>query len=182
MPVHYRRRIRSGQRQQLMTAQAARREMQQTLEQHAKTIKQEFEGFVSDWSKDNRPSFTIEKHVSDREIRVVVRPYQNRKASKIFGYVDKGTKPHVIRARKAKVLAFPWGGPGSYSAKTVPVAKAHVGSGQVVGGTQRFFKQVNHPGSKARLFSETVQDRTRPQLQRDIENLFRRLERKMNKR
>jgi hypothetical protein len=164
----------------MMSERAVRREAQQTLEQHAKVVKKEFEAIVKDWSDENRPSFTTEIHKSDRELRIIVRPYKRRKSSKIFGYVDKGTKPHVIKAKssnKSGRLAF-----NLYSQPiTQPVAQYGLNPKGPKGPLVRP-QQVNHPGSKARLFSETVQKKTAPLLKRDIENMFRRLERKINKR
>lgn len=69
----------------------------------------------------------------------------------IYGYVDEGTKPHVIRPKRAGgVLAFR----GSYSAKT------RVGViGSTAGGASGALiraQQVNHPGTKARGFTERI--------------------------
>lgn len=59
------------------------------------------------------------------------------------GYVMYGTKPHVIRARRAKFLRFYW-----------PKV------GRVV-----FFKKVNHPGTKANRFLERALNRTAREIQ-----------------
>ena len=64
-----------------------------------------------------------------------------------------------------------------YRPRTLPVARAHVGPGKASGPWRRP-KAVQHPGIDARLFSETVEKRTRPQFQRRVELLFRRLERR----
>lgn len=55
------------------------------------------------------------------------------------GYTDRGTRPHVIRARKARALSFYW-----------PKA-----------GRRVAFRQVNHPGSRKHQgwFSRTVTPR-----------------------
>jgi hypothetical protein len=55
-------------------------------------------------------------------------------------YVHEGTKPHDIRPRKAKVLAFPAAGSGTLSGR---VKK---------GGRVIFAKRVRHPGTKANPF------------------------------
>lgn len=65
----------------------------------------------------------------------------------IWRYVDKGTRPHIIRPRRAKALAFATGG----------AAKTRVGSiiaraGGRGDGTA-FATEVQHPGTKARGFS-----------------------------
>jgi len=69
----------------------------------------------------------------------------------IYGYVNNGTRPHVILPKKeGGVLAFP----SAYSAKTTPgIASSHAGgsSGETV-----FAKGVLHPGTEARKFDEII--------------------------
>ena len=82
------------------------------------------EGYTKGWSKP--PTFEVVA-VSDG---VIVGT-----DDEIFGYVDEGTKPHVIVPRKAKVLRFnPHGGNGA--------------SGGAV-----FTKRVNHPGTAPRDYT-----------------------------
>jgi hypothetical protein len=64
------------------------------------------------------------------------------KAVPYAGYVMYGTKPHVIRARRAPALRFYW-----------PKV------GRVV-----FFKKVNHPGTKANRFLERAMNRAAREL------------------
>ncbi len=147
-------------------------ELRAAAEAHGQELKTEFEGIVSDW--ENQPDFIVEPKVSAQEIRVEVRPRKRRKASTIFGYVDRGTDgpyPIAPKARnKRERLAFQMG----YSARTAPVAQAHVGSGSA-SGPWVFPQVVMHPGIKARLFSETIQKRTYPKFRRSIESVFRRM-------
>lgn len=70
----------------------------------------------------------------------------------IFHYVDKGTRPHVIRPKKpGGRLAFQ---PG-YSPRTAPIAQFNVGTGLKSGDTI-FRAEVHHPGTKAREFTKTI--------------------------
>lgn len=71
----------------------------------------------------------------------------------VWGFVDKGTRPHVIVPRNKKVLFF---GPGA-QAKTRPRVIAS-GSGSK-GGAKVVAHRVNHPGTEAREFSATLQER-----------------------
>ncbi|WP_119069216.1 hypothetical protein [Aggregatilinea lenta] len=179
--MRYRQRLHSPRRQQLLADRTRTQAlMRQALEDHAATVKREYEGFVADWSDANRPQFTSEVKVSRAEIRLEVRPYKRRKASTIFGYVDRGTQgPYPIRPKRTNKrgrLAYRQG----YSARTLPVAQAHVGSGSA-SGPWVFPKEVTHPGIEARLFSETVQKRTTPQLRARIERLFRQMARDNNR-
>ena len=78
----------------------------------------------------------------------------------IYGYVDKGTRPHVIRPRRARFLRFQTG----YKAKTRP---RHIGSGPGgASGPVRFAKVVHHPGTQPREFSETIRQRRRQKFTR----------------
>ena len=73
----------------------------------------------------------------------------------ILGYVDDGTRPHIIRPVRASRLRFKSG----YNAKTKP-HKIGSQAGGAFGDTV-YAMQVRHPGSKAREFSPTIQKRRR---------------------
>jgi hypothetical protein len=74
----------------------------------------------------------------------------------IYKFVDKGTKPHFIFPRTpGGSLAFQWGGPGSYKAKTRPGVLGS-GGGASSGSTVHF-RYVKHPGTEPRRFSEVIQ-------------------------
>jgi len=76
----------------------------------------------------------------------------------IYNYVSGGTKPHVIVAR-GKALVFPGGG---FRPKTeVRVIGSGAGS---KGGASVFRPKVNHPGTQAREFEETIAEKWRKEL------------------
>lgn len=89
----------------------------------------------------------------------------------IYGYVDEGTKPHVIVPKRGRVLRFAAGG----RPKTTP-GKLTSGSGSA-GGDIVFTPRVNHPGTKARLFTKQLAERWRrgaaPFVRRALEAHFR---------
>jgi len=90
----------------------------------------------------------------------------------IFRYVDAGTRPHTIAPRApGGRLAFRWGGPGSYAAKTFPGFIASVGGG--ASGPIVFRRSVRHPGTKPRRFTETIlrkwQDKAQALMQRRVQ-------------
>lgn len=70
--------------------------------------------------------------------------------NKIYGYVTRGTRPHLIRPRKARRLRFQ----GGYSAKT---RRGLIGSatGGSFGATV-YAQVVHHPGNDAREFEEQI--------------------------
>jgi hypothetical protein len=73
----------------------------------------------------------------------------------IYGYVDQGTRPHVIRARSGKRLAFRQGG---FRSKT-QVDVIGSGSGRAADGNLVRPESVNHPGTKPRNFSKRIKEK-----------------------
>jgi hypothetical protein len=72
----------------------------------------------------------------------------------VWSMLDDGTKPHIIRPKRAKRLRFQWGGQGSYKAKTRP---GYLGSNKGrVSGPIVFRKQVRHPGTKPRKWTDAA--------------------------
>lgn len=73
----------------------------------------------------------------------------------IYFYVTKGTRSHIIRAKRAKYLAFG----SAYGPKTT-VNSLDSSSGSR-GPVDTFRKEVRHPGSKARNFDKIAADNAR---------------------
>lgn len=69
----------------------------------------------------------------------------------IYGYVSRGTKPHVIRPKQSKFLRFQRG----YSPRTSSRTTRRKGTGRSSGGFV-YAKQVSHPGTKARNFEAKI--------------------------
>jgi hypothetical protein len=176
MPAAFKRRINSPRRSALLDSRQLKAELRRVLDDHAKAVKKEFEGVVDDWQ--NKPRFVIEQKIEAEMLTVVVRPDKRMKASRVFGYVDRGTDgPYTIKPKKqGGRLAFQTG----YQPKTLPIAQSGVGPG-AAGGPLVFARQVTHPGIDARLFSETIQRRTDKDFRRNVENAFRRMARRANK-
>lgn len=88
----------------------------------------------------------------------------------IYGYVARGTRPHLITPKRGKVLVF---GEGTYKPKSRPgiLGARRVGTGlRGAGGVARpvFAKRVHHPGTKARGFEEEVAARLQPVLETNV--------------
>ena len=135
-----------------------------------------FDKIVANW--EHKPIFKGRKFVTADAIWVNIFPTGTNKL--IYTYVTKGTRPHVIRVKNAQMLAFMWGGPGSYNAKTGPGGKFG-GPGTVSGGTMTFAKQVNHPGNAARDFERVILKQEKQWYSRTMENAWRRAIRAMSK-
>ena len=136
-----------------------------------------FEWVVANW--EHKPDFKARKSIGADAISISVYPAGANK--KIYIYVTKGTRPHPIpRTPKSKGwLAFMWGGPGSYKAKTAPGGKFG-GPGVVVGGKMTFAKQVQHPGFEGRNFEKVIKDDNKRWFSRTMESAWRRAIRAMS--
>lgn len=174
------RKVKSPRRKAALDQRTMLDEAQRTVSSFMRdTVKPAFEDVVSDW--DTHVNFAIKVKVTQAAIRAEIVP--TGKGKRVFGYVDKGTPAHIIRAKGARrrrggssLLAFQTG----YESRTLPVAVAHAGSGRAF-GQWAFAKEVHHPGTKARLFSETIHKKTEPEFRRTVENLMRRLARRSNR-
>lgn len=103
----------------------------------------------------DRPSFHMRKLRGSRSVGT---------KSKIYQFVDKGTRAHVIKPKRAGgVLRFKFGG---FKAKTTP-GRLQSNRG-AAGRNWRSPKSVRHPGTEARGFSEEIQKRMQKQIASDM--------------
>lgn len=109
------------------------------MDDAAAGVVKDFEKTTQGWKHD--VVFTIKEHGADRIITT---------DDEIWGYVDEGTRPHVIVAKRARRLRFAVGG----QPKTTPVRITSGGGSQ--GSAVLFRPKVNHPGTKARLFTKQI--------------------------
>jgi hypothetical protein len=119
---------------------------QETGDEVARIAEKDLNEVVSDWK--NQPLFVTEYRGNQKGSLVwTINATGDEKAIEIFGYVDQGTEPHIIRPVNASRLRFSSG----YQAKTAPIANAQAGSGRSSGDVV-FAKEVHHPGTEAREF------------------------------
>lgn len=148
---------------------AFRAEARGVLETTGGTLIRRHAEVIREWK--NKPRF-IPKYIYKADfMSVEVKADQRRKqAAAIWGYVDRGTKPHIIRPRRrGGKLVFRTG----HSARTAPVAKFGQGDGRSHGSFVTK-DQVNHPGNPPRLFTKTFSDEAAPKFRRLLENALRR--------
>lgn len=93
-----------------------------------KDVKGAFEDATAHW--EHKPAWRGYVRLRGQDIYISVTTQ-----SEIFKFVDQGTKAHIIRAKRAKMLH--WVDPAS--------------------GEDRFAKEVNHPGTKAQNISQEIQ-------------------------
>jgi len=73
-----------------------------------------------------------------------------------FIWTDQGTRPHIIRSKRGRLLRFKVGG---YQPKT---RRRTLGSGRgKAGRSWRSAEVIHHPGTKAREFTREIQKRRR---------------------
>jgi hypothetical protein len=103
------------------------------------------------------------KHQPDFYAERTARGVTINTDSAIYGYVDRGTRAHIIRAKRAPFLVFRY----PYKAATKP---------RVIGSTKaqygKFWArkiEVHHPGTKPRHFTDEIARR----MQRRAANIMR---------
>lgn len=164
------RNIRSGKRKAALLdlESLARKQIEQTLDQKVKpALIKSHELIVANWSSD--VGFQARKFITGDSISINVFPTGADK--QIWIFVDQGTKPHTIRAKGGGRLKFQ---AGTYKPKTLAnPARTASGGGTVSGGVTVFPKAVNHPGTQARNFSETIAEDIRPSFIQEMEAAFR---------
>jgi hypothetical protein len=113
--------------------------VEDALDEAAANVYAQFAQSHSTWK--TRVTFTITRKPWQRAIQT---------DSKIYRFVNFGTRAHWIIARRKRALAFRTGG----SPKTTPGVLAS-GSGSR-GGTAVYRRRVRHPGTKARNFDQVI--------------------------
>jgi hypothetical protein len=92
---------------------------------------------------------------------------------KPYLFVDEGTKPHTIKPKRSRYLAFQSG----YNAKTrVGIIGSQPGGAF---GAQVFAAQVHHPGYPGRKFTITIARRRQVTLNQEMSHAIAKVNRTM---
>jgi hypothetical protein len=113
----------------------------------AKSVQVDFVATTLTWKR--RPDFVI----SEPDESTIVIGTDND----IWYMLNVGTRPHIIRIKNAKWLAFRWDGFGTFRAKTVP--RQFRSNKGYVGRKWNYRKQVRHPGHKAREYTDAAREK-----------------------
>lgn len=170
------RNIRSGKRRALITDlnSITRKQLEKALDTQVKPILvKSHELVVANWK--NKPEFKTRKYIRADSIRMTVYPAGDSEAVAIWGYVDQGTKPHLIVPVHAPFLRFRTG----YQPKTLAKPARTVPGGGKATGDWVSAKLVHHPGNEAREFTATIARDIQPDFNRIIENTFRQIARQL---
>ena len=116
------------------------------LRAEAESIKKDFDATMTTW--EHKARFFI--RTTSRKNYLSMTIYTK---DAVYAYVNYGTKPHVIRPKKARVLRFQSG----YSAKTRPgfIGSSPGGSS----GDTIFAQEVHHPGTAPRGFDKAIAEK-----------------------
>jgi hypothetical protein len=139
-------------RRLVLDGRAFDRAINNGLQASAEAAREDFRVTTQTWKTDVR--FRI---VKGRFARTVAT------SNKIYGYVNDGTRPHIIRPRRARALRFRT----PYRAKT-RVGKISSRRGGY-GDTVVYTRIVQHPGTKARGFAKAIQQKWRELLPRTMQ-------------
>lgn len=120
----------------------------------AEAVKKDFETTTKTWAK--QPVFVIQPTAQG------VNVYTD---DEIYAYVDQGTRPHIIRPKRAKLLRFNATG---FQPKTRP-GRFKAISGRAAGPPPVFTSIVHHPGTEARQLSLFVRKRHEKRFARKLQ-------------
>ena len=120
-----------------------------TLRAEGKIIADEFKKTTASW-KGEKPKFEVLIGLTSKDATVVVGPTGTDKAVLKWVWLDEGTKPHKIRAKRKPNLVFQSG----YSPKTKVGFFGSFPGGSFGPIVSKF--EVPHPGTKGRGWSVLI--------------------------
>jgi hypothetical protein len=135
-------------------------ELARVRDEIATEIAKDYESTVRTWKR--KPEFVTEVSM-DGGPKIEVST-----DDEIYRYVEEGTKPHLIRPRRAKALLFPSG----YRAKTLVRSIGSLPGGSH--GKTVAAQVVHHPGTLARQFSRVIWERWQPRFRQRMTNALNR--------
>lgn len=113
--------------------------LQTSVSKMANRIQKDFESTVATWEH----KVVFQQEIVGWRIEVFT-------TDPIYGYVDQGTRPHIIRPKRAKRLAFA----SAFTPKTKPGVLGSTADSH--GPVDTFRQEVHHPGTEAREFTEAI--------------------------
>ena len=139
-------------------AGALEKELKKAQREWMADVVKEYQGTTKHWK--HRVAFT--GRLSERGM---VTKIEVGTDDEIYGYVDEGTRPHIIRPKRpGGVLAFP-----SVSVPKTKPGSLKSGKGKS-GGPTIVTREVHHPGTKPRDFSGQIKKKMEPVLESDMQN------------
>lgn len=128
----------------LLPVEVTQRVMRQVADTAEREMLRRYRRTTDSW--EHKPAFETVKEVTPTSIAVMVGT-----DDRVYGFVDKGTRPHDI---EPKGPGYPLRFQVGYSAKTLPGFLGSRKGGKF--GPERRAMKVHHPGTEARGFSEMI--------------------------
>ena len=151
-------RLKNNIPKKLADTEKVKQAFEEAMEELSHEALSQFEKTTATW--EHKPVFIVRVNRGNRSITT---------NSKIYGYIDTGTRAHPITPRGSWPLAFTVGG----SAKTRPrVISSSPGKRGTVWVATR---AVAHPGTEPREFSIIIQERIQKKFPGRFREIFREL-------
>lgn len=125
----------------------------------APALEKYFKGTVDGWEK--KPDFSKRFDFTTSRLSTLV--FASGSGSDIYALVNAGSPPHIIRAKRVRLLRFQSGYTPSTSPRMLR-SKAKSRHGPFVMGPI-----AHHPGFKAREFDDAISEVYRPTFERDVQ-------------
>ena len=142
-----------------------RQDMRHAAEAEGRKILKDYQAIVRTW--EHKPEFKVSTSVAAQTGGVLLEVWTDSKTEEgqIFKFVDEGTKPHEIwPKRQGGVLAFA----SAFTPKTRPRTLSS-GAGKR-GPVDTFRPYVQHPGTEAREYTETIEQKWQKPFAKDMQD------------
>lgn len=142
-----------GAKGDLLDPKLVQRAVSKSLDKVEKAVKADYDSTTRTW-KHKAKATSIKESESSRFVYV---------ADDVHQMLDVGTRPHTIRPRTARRLAFR----GGFRAKTSPGVIGSNAGGSY--GAYVYANEVRHPGTKPRRWTDTIARKRDKDLQNGID-------------
>lgn len=139
---------------------ALERAIDKALDDTADFTKEQFDKTAQTWN--DKPSFVVSKTKAGRSVYTRHR---------VWNMLNKGTRAHPIRPKRAKVLRFSVGGKSKTRPRIIGSTRGSTGTTPVVA------RRVMHPGTEPRewdiVIAPKAQDELGRNMRRNLKSLFK---------
>lgn len=149
---------------------AVRQELEAALDGEGRASARELEKTTMGW-RGRKPRFDYIYEVSGNDASLLVGPTGDQHAVNKWRWLDEGTRPHIIRARRAPFLRYRLGYIAGSRPGTLRTKRGYHTGGP---GLWRMSRAVRHPGTEARGWSALVQRRRKPKFIKAMNDALRR--------
>jgi len=138
-----------------LNVDAVRLELLNNTRKEGTAAKKELEKTVMNW--DEKPKFEALVGLTHNDVTLIVGPSSPTKLVERWNWINEGTDPYTIRAKRAPYLNFRIGYNSGSRPDTLDTRR-----GYYIGNYWRRKRSVRHPGIKARGWTGIVTKRQMP--------------------